>query len=150
RGRAGFVSGPPIRPHARRSGIIGLRGWAEIADRQGSHAVHRRSVHSLAATTGVLTADCSASFPSLMRTFGRMNPHRGRNGVFASGLSRRAFVRAIGRVGASLVAAPLLTGLAATGGRSWAAGDPFSIGVAAGDPSADGFVLWTRLAPEPL
>jgi alkaline phosphatase D len=28
--------------------------------------------------------------------------------------------------------------------------DPFSLGVASGDPSADGFVLWTRLAPRPL
>jgi alkaline phosphatase D len=27
---------------------------------------------------------------------------------------------------------------------------PFSLGVAAGDPSSDGFVIWTRLAPEPL
>ena len=27
---------------------------------------------------------------------------------------------------------------------------PFSLGVAAGDPAADGFVIWTRLAPEPL
>src|SRR5690606_24633975 len=28
--------------------------------------------------------------------------------------------------------------------------DPFSMGVASGDPSPDGFVLWTRLAPKPL
>ncbi len=28
--------------------------------------------------------------------------------------------------------------------------DPFTLGVASGDPSSDGFVLWTRLAPEPL
>lgn len=27
---------------------------------------------------------------------------------------------------------------------------PFSLGVAAGDPAADGFVIWTRLAPNPL
>jgi len=27
---------------------------------------------------------------------------------------------------------------------------PFSLGVASGAPRADGFVLWTRLAPEPL
>lgn len=27
---------------------------------------------------------------------------------------------------------------------------PFSMGVAAGDPAADGFVIWTRLAPNPL
>ena len=28
--------------------------------------------------------------------------------------------------------------------------DPFSLGVASGDPTADGFVIWTRLAPAPL
>jgi alkaline phosphatase D len=28
--------------------------------------------------------------------------------------------------------------------------DPFTLGVASGDPEDDGFVLWTRLAPEPL
>src|SRR5687767_10228271 len=29
-------------------------------------------------------------------------------------------------------------------------GDPFSCGVASGDPTATGVVLWTRLAPDPL
>lgn len=29
-------------------------------------------------------------------------------------------------------------------------GDPFGLGVASGDPTADGIVLWTRLAPTPL
>ena len=28
--------------------------------------------------------------------------------------------------------------------------DPFTLGVASGDPSPNGFVLWTRLAPDPL
>lgn len=28
--------------------------------------------------------------------------------------------------------------------------DPFTLGVASGDPLPDGFVLWTRLAPEPI
>lgn len=28
--------------------------------------------------------------------------------------------------------------------------DPFTLGVASGDPTADGMVLWTRLAPDPL
>src|SRR4030095_612514 len=27
---------------------------------------------------------------------------------------------------------------------------PFSLGVMSGDPAPDGFVLWTRLAPDPL
>ena len=30
------------------------------------------------------------------------------------------------------------------------AADPFSLGVASGEPTADGVVLWTRLAPDPL
>ncbi|RYG65593.1 alkaline phosphatase, partial [bacterium] len=30
------------------------------------------------------------------------------------------------------------------------AADPFTLGVASGDPAADGFVLWTKLAPRPL
>src|SRR5215471_13170317 len=32
----------------------------------------------------------------------------------------------------------------------WTNGNPFSLGVAAGDPSPNGFVLWTRLALNPL
>ena len=28
--------------------------------------------------------------------------------------------------------------------------DPFTLGVASGEPAADGFVIWTRLAPQPL
>ncbi|QDU28501.1 Alkaline phosphatase D precursor [Anatilimnocola aggregata] len=28
--------------------------------------------------------------------------------------------------------------------------DPFKLGVASGDPTPDGFVIWTRLAPDPL
>jgi alkaline phosphatase D len=35
---------------------------------------------------------------------------------------------------------------AATGALAY----PFSLGVASGEPNADGFVIWTRLAPDPL
>jgi len=48
-----------------------------------------------------------------------------------------------------LVAAPALVGCV-NPGRRWPDGEPFSLGVASGSPSADGFVLWTRLAPVPL
>ena len=48
----------------------------------------------------------------------------------------------------------MLTGALGVGGASAAAprfGDfPFQLGVAAGDPAPDGFVIWTRLAPRPL
>lgn len=35
-------------------------------------------------------------------------------------------------------------------GAPTAALTPFTLGVASGDPAPDGFVIWTRLAPEPL
>jgi alkaline phosphatase D len=35
-----------------------------------------------------------------------------------------------------------------TGGRALAATDPFTQGVASGDPWPDGFVIWTRIAPD--
>ncbi|HWE76383.1 MAG TPA: PhoD-like phosphatase N-terminal domain-containing protein [Stellaceae bacterium] len=43
---------------------------------------------------------------------------------------------------------PALIGCAAPGPH-WSR-DPFGLGIASGDPMPDGFVLWTRLAPEPL
>ncbi len=51
---------------------------------------------------------------------------------------------------AALAAAPRVIGRACAGAPVWAKGDPFVLGVAAGDPMPDGFVIWTRLAPEPL
>ncbi|MEM9964786.1 MAG: alkaline phosphatase D family protein [Asticcacaulis sp.] len=49
--------------------------------------------------------------------------------------------------GGLLMAAPALwpAGVAFAGTP-----DPFTLGVASGDPAADGFVLWTRLAPFPM
>ena len=34
--------------------------------------------------------------------------------------------------------------------RAETTSNPFTLGVASGDPSPDGFVIWTRLAPQPL
>jgi alkaline phosphatase D len=62
-------------------------------------------------------------------------------------LSRRRLLKA--SVGAGLGAA----GLALSGGiaaRAQFRAFPFSLGVASGEPAADGFVIWTRLAPDPL
>src|SRR3546814_5659446 len=58
-------------------------------------------------------------------------------------LNRRHFIASATLAG---VAAPAI--LRAEGGlfRDF----PFSLGVAAGDPSSDLFVIWTRLAPEPM
>ena len=52
----------------------------------------------------------------------------------------------------------LIGGLAATGlaapailhGQMLFNQYPFRLGVASGDPAPDGFVIWTRLAPDPL
>jgi alkaline phosphatase D len=62
-------------------------------------------------------------------------------------LSRRNLLRMAGGLGA-LAAMPLLSreALAEPIFRIF----PFQLGVAAGDPQPDGFVIWTRLAPEPL
>ena len=44
----------------------------------------------------------------------------------------------------------LSAGRAAALSRHLLRADPFTLGVAAGDPAPDGFVIWTRLAPNPL
>ncbi len=59
--------------------------------------------------------------------------------------SRRAFLRHC-VVAASGLWVPLASAVARP---VWSKGDPFVLGVAAGSPSTDGFVLWTRLAPDP-
>ena len=59
-------------------------------------------------------------------------------------LQRRRLLLAGG--GLALLAATSRTPL-------WAGGlgaNPFTLGVASGDPTPDGFVMWTRLAPRPL
>jgi alkaline phosphatase D len=62
--------------------------------------------------------------------------------------SRRQVLRAALTLSAGSLLARALVGRAAPGPR-WQR-DPFSLGVASGDPAPDGFVLWTRLAPDPL
>ncbi|WP_326598355.1 alkaline phosphatase D family protein [Streptomyces sp. NBC_01803] len=64
---------------------------------------------------------------------------------------RRSFLQLAGVSSATLLAgvgAPGTAEATFTGER--VPGDPFRLGVASGDPAEDGFVLWTRLAPEPL
>ena len=62
-------------------------------------------------------------------------------------LDRRGFLQVSGAFGLAGLAARPNLGIART--RSFAR-DPFSLGVASGDPNSNGFVLWTRLAPDPL
>jgi alkaline phosphatase D len=71
----------------------------------------------------------------------------------ALAITRRSFVRQLGSAGiglAGLVSAPAWLGCATAARARWRGRDPFQLGVAAGAPAPDGFVLWTRLAPEPL
>ncbi len=63
----------------------------------------------------------------------------------AAKLTRRVFCAG----GAVLAASALLPQRAFAVAR-WSPVDPFTLGVASGDPSPDGFVVWTRLAPQPL
>jgi alkaline phosphatase D len=46
--------------------------------------------------------------------------------------------------------AALTAGVWTAGGRAAAQANPFTLGAASGSPTADGVVLWTRLAPDPL
>src|SRR5206468_4290350 len=70
-------------------------------------------------------------------------------GATRLGLSRRALLKATA-IGVTGLTTPALIGRAAGRGLSWSNGEPFSLGVASGSPSARGFVIWTRLAPVPL
>ena len=63
-------------------------------------------------------------------------------------LSRRSLLRGTAGAALAAIAAPAI--IAPASAQSWRAGNPFSLGVASGAPRADGFVLWTRLAPDPL
>jgi alkaline phosphatase D len=64
-------------------------------------------------------------------------------------IDRRTFVKLGGMSAAALVfgAGPFTR---ETWARPLFSSDPFSLGVASGDPLPDGVVLWTRLAPDPL
>ena len=60
-------------------------------------------------------------------------------------ISRRTVLKGA----AGLAAAPLL-GFTPMPRRGPVPADPFTLGVASGDPGPDGAVIWTRLAPRPL
>src|SRR2546425_5577780 len=64
-------------------------------------------------------------------------------------MDRRAFLIATARV-AALAALGPLSGCAQQSSPIKFDKEPFTLGVASGDPLPDGVVLWTRLAPRPL
>lgn len=60
--------------------------------------------------------------------------------------SRRDFLAQLSAFGLAIAGIPRLPVLV----RPRFVANPFSLGVASGDPTADGVVLWSRLAPDPL
>ena len=68
--------------------------------------------------------------------------------LFQRRTTRRDFFR-VGGGAAGLIALGTLPGCGTERSFSFSS-NPFSFGVASGDPSADGFVLWSRLAREAL
>jgi alkaline phosphatase D len=65
-------------------------------------------------------------------------------------LSRRTLLLSSAAVGAAGAASVWPLAASAAPYRGPLRADPFTLGVASGDPEHDGFVLWTRLAPTPL
>ncbi|MEO0424771.1 MAG: alkaline phosphatase D family protein, partial [Pseudomonadota bacterium] len=63
--------------------------------------------------------------------------------------ARRTFVRSLGGALSSALVLPSLSG-SGWSAQSTSQSGLFTLGVASGDPHADGFTLWTRLAPQPL
>ncbi len=64
--------------------------------------------------------------------------------------ARRRWLAATARLGAFALLPPALWSCATSPRANRVTGDPFALGVAAGEPRADGFAIWTRLAPDPL
>jgi alkaline phosphatase D len=68
--------------------------------------------------------------------------------VTSSSIDRRRFLEYVWWGAGSAMAMALMPGSALKAAPRFAA-NPFTLGVASGDPTASGIVLWTRLAPEP-
>ena len=66
-----------------------------------------------------------------------------------NGVSRRLFLGYAAALAATPLLAEVARGQSATT-RPTFASDPFTLGVASGDPDATSVVLWTKLAPRPL
>jgi alkaline phosphatase D len=85
-----------------------------------------------------------AEYPLFSREEGGMK--RNGRGLSITAIDRRTFIAGAGAIA---VTAPALIGWAFGQTRRWQQ-NPFSLGVAAGAPIPDGFMLWTRLAPDAL
>lgn len=62
-------------------------------------------------------------------------------------IARRSLLKGLAGTACAVAAPGLLRSLPA---RAQFGNFPFSLGVASGDPSLDGIVIWTRVAPQPL
>lgn len=69
---------------------------------------------------------------------------RGTRRPIPRGIDRRALLTGGLAAGLSLCTPGIVPALAQF------KANPFSLGVASGEPASDGFVLWTRIAPEPF
>ncbi len=63
-------------------------------------------------------------------------------------VNRRAFLRALAGSALVTTTSSFITG--SVWGSPAFPSYPFALGVASGDPAADGFVIWTKIAPKPL
>ena len=75
------------------------------------------------------------------------------NLILPNQLNRRRILGGAASAGVALISAPAILRYASaqTGmPQNARTGNPFTLGVASGAPRPDGFVLWTRLAPDPL
>jgi alkaline phosphatase D len=72
------------------------------------------------------------------------------SGSWDAPISRRQFVGLGGASAAMVVFGGASSLLPRARGATRFHSDPFSLGVASGDPTPDGVLLWTRLAPDPL
>lgn len=64
--------------------------------------------------------------------------------------SRRQFMRGASALGFAAFSAPLLAEPKWLTGKPRFVSYPFTLGIASGDPLPTGFVIWTRLAPNPM
>jgi alkaline phosphatase D len=85
------------------------------------------------------------TFPIFPASLDEAAPLPGKWGMSPFSVSRRDFL-ARSLAASALAFAPFERLAADARFRS----DPFQLGVASGEPAPDGFVLWTRVAPEPL
>ena len=68
-----------------------------------------------------------------------------------SEVNRRRFFAAVGGIaGLAALSQVPVTGTAAAAPRTRGGAYPFTLGIASGDPTDDGVVLWTRLVPDPF